>query len=613
MSVRRLMVLVTAAGLAVGLAVAAVPSPSSAAGPSDLYVEMPANGGSDTNSCAQLDPCASVARALSAADPGGSIHVGVGTFDGEIDIDKSVAIDGVSPDQTVLTTPQDSGSGFVVGVTAGTTNLSDLTIHGGLFVDLLVDGTGTAVGDHVVLAAGGCALLVESGSASLADSTVQGGGQPGCSSPNPTSGQIVVKGGSVALTRTRVLGPEVGEPAVRVLAGTFSADQSLFDDSAHDVDTNASDGVEVKGGTAAISRSTFHGFGGAGVFTSGGTAVLTDDTFQGNVVGVSGWSGSATVVRSTFEGELAALLYTVSVAGSVFGPDSVNNCTGTITDLGYNLATDHSCGLSASTSHEDVTALHLDSGLSDRGGPVPTVATLSPSAAVDTIPVGATYGDLATPLCPAGGTTDLRGVPRPQVGACDAGSMELIATATLLHAPATADPYAEVTLGATVDRMDAGTELPIGAVTFRSGAEVLCVGTVVGRDARCTTSALGVGRHSLTAVFTASEGSTLHSSVSTSSTILVGTKPAFTTRDKVRFVVGKSRDFRVQASGIGAPRITLIKGHLPAGLRLRPGIGRAILRGTARRAAIGTYLVTLQAANPQGTDEQVLRIVVARP
>ena len=602
--------------VAAALVLAAGPAPASAAGPGDLYVEAPGNGGSDAHTCGQLDPCATVARALSAADAGSTIHVGVGTFDGAIQVDKSLAIEGVSSDQTVLTKPQDSAPDYVVGVTAGTTHLSNLTIHGVLFADVFVGGTGTVAGDHVVLAEAECALVVESGAASLTDSTVKDGRQGGCLWPPLPSGEIVVIGGSVALTRTQVLSPAVRDPAVRVVAGAFTADQSYFDDSAHDWDYNGSHAIHVEGGTATVTRSTFHGFD-TGVLNAGGTAMLADDTFQHNIMGVTGQSGSTTVVRTTFQGGLGALQSNVSIAGSVIGPHQLKNCNrNTIIDLGYNLTTDHSCGLTASTSRQDVTDLNLDSGLADHGGPVPTLATRSPSAAIDAIPAGATYGDLAAPLCPAGGTTDLRGVPRPQAGACDAGSMELLGTTTTLSAPTTAEPYARVALNANVDLMAAGAgggELPAGTVTFRSGAEVLCEGPVVNGGAQCTTWSLTEGPQSLTARFTPTPGSTLHPSVSSTSTILVGTQPWFASKSKARFVVGKARAFQVRASGSPAPLITLIKGHLPAGLRLQGGTGLAILRGSARRATVGTHRVTLQAANLLGADELVLRIIVVRP
>ena len=43
---------------------------------------------------------------------------------------------------------------------------------------------------------------------------------------------------------------------------------------------------------------------------------------------------------------------------------------------------------------------------------------------MNAIPTGATTADGSTPLCPVSGTTDQRGVPRPQAGAYDIGSVE---------------------------------------------------------------------------------------------------------------------------------------------------------------------------------------------
>jgi hypothetical protein len=553
----------------------------------------------------------------------GTIHVGVGVFDGPIRpnaVNKSVTIDGASSGDTTVT---NSGlDGFVVEVDSHTTTLSNLTASGGLASTVLVTG-GTLVADHVVLETAGCVLAVFGGKADVTDSTIQDGGHGGAScdvsaTSDPTTGDVGMAGGSVSLVRTQVLSPETTRPAVKVKDGTFSADQSYFDDSAHQpTDTNSSDAVQVKGGTATVTRSTIHGFGGSGVFVTTGTALVADDTFEGNVVGVRSVEGGvATVVRSTLDGEGASFQQeatgALSVAGSILGTDSIATCAGTITDLGYNLATDDSCGFSG-TSKETVTGLNLDSGLADRGGPVPTVAILDPSSAVDTIPAGATYGVSATPLCPASGTTDLRGVPRPVSGTCDAGSMEMAGTTTTLDAPAKAAPHADVTLDATVDvpQVIDGLEPAVGTVTFRSGSQVLCQDvTVASGAASCTTSALAAGSRSVTAAFTPAAGSTLHASVSAARTIKVGIPPAFTSRSHTTFRVGKRKTFTVQASGSPGPRITLVKGKLPAGLHFDAGKGTAIVFGKAKRSGVGTHRVTLRASNLRGTVHQVLRIVV---
>ena len=595
MSVRRLVASLGVTSVAVAAAV--LPATASyAVGPTDVYVTA---GGTDNVDCSLASPCASVAAAIFAADTAGTtIHVGPGTFDAALRpgaLSKSVSIVGASPADTILTNTDMDG--FVVEVDSGTTSLSSLTVHGGFVSSVAVDG-GTLVADHVVLDTAACVLAVRSGTAEVTDSTIENAGSFDCNfvsgDPDPMTGVVAVTGGAVSLVRTQVLNPQPRFPGVKVKGGTFTADQSNFDDSARDPDTNNSDGILVSGGTATVTRSAFHGFGASAVHTTGGNAFVSDDTFQGNVVGVTGDSGSATVVRSTFQDELASLQNIVTIAGSVLGADKVKNCGNTtITDLGYNLSTDATCGFTQTTSHGNVVGL--------------------PAAAADTIPAGATYGPSSTPLC-AG--TDLRGVPRPQAGACDAGSVELVATTTTVQAPATAKPRAAVTLDATVDVQDVGVDglgLPAGSVTFKDGTSVLCQDVAVNLgQAACTTSALAAGSHSLAATFTPADGSPLHSSSSATRTLKVGTVPAFTSKGRAVFVVGKSQTFRVRASGSPASRITLIKGRLPAGLRFHVGNGSATISGKAKASAVGSRSVTVQAANLRGTVHQVLRIVVTR-
>ncbi len=625
MVVRRFAAAVGGASLAAALALVALPA--YAAGPTDVYVVTPANGGVDNPDCSFASPCATVPAAIFAVASEGTVHVGAGTFDGELRpgaLTKSVTIAGAGPAATILTATT-SGDGFVLEVGEETTTLSDLQIHGGdSFTDVVVDGTGVLVADRVDLSTAGCNLVVVSGSATLTDSTVEDGGHAGCATPLITPpAEISQAGGVLSLVRTEVLAAEVGVSGVDMSGGTLTVDRSLFDDSAHDVTTNNSSGIKVSGGAATITRSTFHGWGFQAVRVAGGAALVNDATFQGNLVGVNVDSGSATVVRSTFHNELGSLTGPVSVAGSVLdsmdgGPPltGIKECNGVIVDLGYNLSSDNTCGFTQATSHESVTDLGLDTGLADRGGPVPTVAILTPSSAVDSIPVGATYGVSATPLCPATSATDLRGVPRPQAGSCDAGSFEMAGTTTTLQAPATAKPLTAVTLNASVVVPDvgvAGLGLPAGSVTFSSGGQVLCQHVLLTSGAAaCTTSALGAGSRAVSATFASADGSTLHGSVSSPVVIKVGTKPAFTSSDHTRFRVGKRKTFTVHASGSPRPRITLVKGKLPAGLTFHAGTGSATISGKAKASAAGTHKVTLEATNLRGTVKQVLRIVVKR-
>jgi hypothetical protein len=510
-------------------------------------------------------------------------------------------------------------------VTAGTTQLANLTVSGGPMADVWVSGTGAFHGEGIVLTNTlGCVLWVASGTADLTDSVVKDGGSGGCGATPGVlmNGEIAVAAGAISLTRVQVMNPQERSAAVVLVGGELSADESLFDDSAHDRETSDSDGVDLKGGSATVTHSTVHAFG-TGVMVEGGTASVSDDTFQGNVVGLTSSSGSATVVRSTFEGELASVQQqetgSLGVAGSVMGVDGIMNCAGDVTDLGYNLAdtaatTDPGCGFTASTSRQHVTDLNLDTDLADHGGEVSTVGIRNPSAAVDAIPAGATYGNASTPLCPTTGSTDIRGVPRPVGGACDAGSFEMTGTHTSVRARATARPGAEVTLGETVAVPAVGVpglEDPTGDVVFGSHRRVLCRAHLdAGGSASCTTSDIPVGRTRIEATFSPATGSTLHPS-SVATTITVGTHPSIQAPRRVILHVGRRAKIRITASGQPRPWVSLIRGHLPRGMKFHHRRGHASITGIPARRTAGTHhRLRIEAGNLLGHAHHRITLVV---
>ena len=506
--------------------------------------------------------------------------------------------------------------------------LAHLTVSGDGDDTGVLAYSGSQLGlDDVVVDGGDCAVAVFNAAVDLTDSTLQHGGGASCSGGLPVSGDLGFTGGTVNLTRTQILDPAVGAAGVDMQGGTLTADQSFFDDSGHPLGTNNSTGLDMGVGTATITRSTFHNWGVQAVDVDGGTATLSDATFQNNSGGVFGDSGSTTVLRSTFQSNGASLLgTTVSVAGSVLAsvPMGTSECSGTVTDLGYNLATDDSCGLTEATSQESVQsdALHLDTDLADRGGPfgLPTVATFWGSAAVDAIPSGATYGSPAAPLCPATGTTDLRGIPRPVGGACDAGSMELSETTANVTGPRTAKPHADVEFTAVLGRVDPddlGLESPNGTVTFETGNTALCQDVTIPpgnpREASCSTTSLATGRRTVTATFTPTFGvSTLHSSVSAPRTVKVGTKPKIKAPGRVVVRVGRKASVKLKASGKPTPALVLSKGHLPKGLSFHKGTGKASITGRATRSAVGTYHLKVRATNLMGKTTHRLTLVVKR-
>jgi len=116
---------------------------------------------------------------------------------------------------------------------------------------------------------------------------------------------------------------------------------------------------------------------------------------------------------------------TVSVAATIVAGNTGGDCSETITDLGYNLDDDGSCGFSAGSPDFDLPDTNPDldaSGLADNGGPTPTIALDVTSQAVDHV---ADAG-----LCPA---ADQRGNPRTVP--CDIGAYDTDQTITFTSLP----------------------------------------------------------------------------------------------------------------------------------------------------------------------------------
>ena len=138
--------------------------------------------------------------------------------------------------------------------------------------------------------------------------------------------------------------------------------------------------------------------------------------------------GTTTVTQSTFSGNSspygANILnytgFTLSIGMSIVASGQGGpNCGGgqPITDPGYNIDTGSTCGFSAANHSMSNTQPQLGP-LASNGGPTQTMALPAGSPAVDAIPA-------STPGCT--GTTDQRGITRPQGTGCDIGAYELVA------------------------------------------------------------------------------------------------------------------------------------------------------------------------------------------
>ena len=173
----------------------------------------------------------------------------------------------------------------------------------------------------------------------------------------------------------------------------------------------------LSGNSANVGFSS----GGGAIHNNGGTVtVSSNSTLSGNSVtdvdyghggGIAFINGGSFTLQNTI------------VANSPSG----GNCYavgGSITDSGYNLDSDGSCGFGTANHSLSGTwdnPLNPQLGaLADNGGPTMTHALLAGSPALNTIPQG-TNGCGGLIL-----NTDQRGVSRPQGSACDTGSFERV-------------------------------------------------------------------------------------------------------------------------------------------------------------------------------------------
>jgi CSLREA domain-containing protein len=232
---------------------------------------------------------------------------------------------------------------------------------------------------------------------------------------------------------------------------------------AHSYGNEHSGGIYNSGGTLNVTNSTLANYSnrrGCAIVNYGGIATVSSSTFSGNAsgdgCGISNVAnGTLSVNNSSFSGNQAnefqggaifldsgivsvsnsTFLYNSATSGadiyqrggsitltnSILGNSSAGgNCFGTVTDGGYNISDDTTCGFDTSTGAtgqtigDNVNPLLDPNGLQNNGGPTQTIALLSNSPAISAIPPA---------QCPA---TDQRGASRPATGqnACDIGAFE---------------------------------------------------------------------------------------------------------------------------------------------------------------------------------------------
>ncbi len=396
-----------------------------------FYASAPSALGLGT--CADAADACTLPTALSEVDAGGTIELITSATDNAIgDVTTGTAYPGnltVATADTSATSPVTiEPYGTNTPILDGADNGTVLTVNSGVYLDVssVTIQNGQSFHNFEGYAAGGG--IFNDGTVTVTDSTLSG------DSAQDFGGGIF-NDGTVTVTDSTLSGD---------IAGSYGG------------------GID-NDGTATVTDSTLSGdsaedFGGG--IENDGTATVTDSTLSGDSAydygaGIDNYNGTATVGATI-------------VADSTAGGD----CYGTITDEGYNIADDSSCGFTATGSVNSSTTLDASLGsLQNNGGPTDTIAPSSSSPAAGVIPDPITVNGV--PVCGTG-ATDQRGYSRPLAGStkCTIGAVEVAAGADLSAAVTdnlTGSTFNSTTNNTTGGSADAGATFTYGIVVANNG------------------------------------------------------------------------------------------------------------------------------------------------
>jgi hypothetical protein len=211
--------------------------------------------------------------------------------------------------------------------------------------------------------------------------------------------------------------------------GPVTVNESTFFDNRAD---DSGGGLWTDNQDVTVTRSTFAGNradddedgagSGGGVWVNGAVVTVSNSTFTDNFAADGGAVGGEfqEFEFATLVGNAASTVYAAEITmfGTVIadGEGSIDNCDiDGSTSGGYNWSDDDTCGLVDSTDTEDPGGDPMVGALADNGGPTDTMLPETGSPLLDAIP------DTVSEC----GSTDQRGVSRPQVGGCDIGAVEV--------------------------------------------------------------------------------------------------------------------------------------------------------------------------------------------
>jgi hypothetical protein len=349
-------------------------------------------------------------------------------------ISSPIAIAGPGASQLTVS-GNDAVRVFNVTAFAGSASISGLTIaHGSCLFGCGVNSEGTLaleavrVEHNTTVIEGGASSFPQgggirnAGAMTLVDSMVSANtalGKGASGQNGPAGAGIYNSNGSLTLDRSTV-------------SGNSSIAEALPGGT-----TNAIGGGISNNGTLVIERSTIsgnsvsasgsatsNGAQGGGILNANSPSVnvtIDRSTIAGNSAAATGAGASATVggfnvfgttftvTSSTITGNSAANSANVAAGAVAKFKNTIvaaplgggANCGGVATSLGYNLTDTSGCGFTQLTDKPSTDPMLAPAGLTNNGGPTPTIALLEGSPAID------------QGLSTAGEVVDQRGLTRP--------------------------------------------------------------------------------------------------------------------------------------------------------------------------------------------------------
>jgi hypothetical protein len=320
----------------------------------------------------------------------------------------------------------------------------------------ILDISGTCVGHfkvrrHLVLRGAPAAVLDAQGKAFPTLTVVKGTVRVSKLAITGSGSNGILNSGTLIMEHSLVTRNGEADDSGILNLGTATVRQSTV---SFNFGTGILNGIPLQTGTLTMIDSTVNDYESeseGGGITNYGSATVVSSTITHNQSsdaegGAAQNFGSLSIIQSTITGndgdagagglengglvEITASIIAGNIASGGVGASDCAGRFGTIVSHGYNVigttSEDDPCPFQLTSTDQAGTTTPIDPHLlplANYGGPTQTMKPASNSRAVDAIPVGALATD-GTAVCPASGTTDQRGKPRPHGSACDIGSVE---------------------------------------------------------------------------------------------------------------------------------------------------------------------------------------------